>query len=149
LAAELSGLGPGGGTAAEWLAAFFPARLHSLSLIFQDQGLLPRYYAWLGRVAGWDEDEVRARLKAELLAPLVEILAEEGGFSNLPDLASAAEAFLEQPENLIISAGPARPLALARLVKMNKYDIIDNLGLTLTVNDQPPVAPAVAGPWQE
>jgi hypothetical protein len=41
LAAEFSGLGPGGDSLAETLAALSPARLHSLSLIFQDQGLIP------------------------------------------------------------------------------------------------------------
>ena len=144
LAAELSGLGPGGDTTADWLAALFPARLHGLSLSFQDQGLTPGYYAWLAGVAGWDAAEVPARLKEELLFPLVGLLAEEGGLSNLPALAAAAEAFLDQPENLTIAAEPTRPLALARLVKMDRYDIIDSLGMTLTVNDQPPVAIGVA-----
>ena len=140
LAAELSSLGPEGDTAAGWLAALYPARLHGLSLAFQDQGLLPGYYAWLAGVAGWNEAEVPARLKGELLAPLFGILAEEGVLANLPALALAAEAFLDQPENLMVSAGPDRPLALARLVKMDKYDIISNLKITLTVNDQPTIA---------
>jgi hypothetical protein len=44
----------------------------------------------------------------------------------------------------MVSAEPARPLALSRLVKMDRYDIINELRLTLTVNDQSPVAPGVA-----
>ena len=139
LALELSGLGPGGASAAEFLAALAPARLHSLSLAFQDQGFMTRYYAWLARAAGWKEAEVPGRLKADFLAPLVEALAEEGLLANLPAVAEAARAFLDQPENLMLSAEPARPWPLASLVKTGGYDIIKNLGMTLTVNDRPPV----------
>gem|GEM_PF-2550822 len=142
LAAELSGLGPGGYLAPELLAALFPARLHSLSLAFQDQGVMAGLYDWLALREGWDEAETPARLKAELLAPLAEGLAEGEGFSSLSALAKEAQAFLEQPENLIISVEPVRPLSLVRLVKRDRYDIIGELGLTLTVNDRPPVAAA-------
>ena len=143
LAGELSGLGPGGDTAAECLAALYPARLHGLSLIFQDRGLLPGYYAWLAQAAGWEEAEVPARIKADLLDPLASALAEEGGLANLPDLAAAAEAFLDQPENIMISAEPPRPLALAHLVKMDRYDIIERLKMTMAVNDLPAIAVGV------
>jgi hypothetical protein len=140
LAFELSGLGPGGDSTAEFLAALAPARLHNLSLTFQDQGFMARYYARLAETAAWQEAEVPARLKAEFLAPLIEDLSAEGGFSNLPALAESAAAFLNQPENFIFSAEPPRPWPLASLVKRDRYDIIKELGITLTFNDQPPVA---------
>jgi len=144
LAAEFSGLGPGGNSLSDTaLTALYPATIHSLSLAFQDQGLIPGYYAWLAEVGGWDQAEVPTRIKADL-TPLFLALAEEGRLTSLPALAEAAEAFLDQPENIIISAEPARPLALARLVKMDRYDIIKRLTMTLTVNDQPPVALDVA-----
>jgi hypothetical protein len=144
LAAEFSGLGSGGDSLAEVLAALSPARVHSLSLTFQDQGLIPGYYAWLAEAAGWDEAEVRARLKAELLTPLAVALAEEGRLSNLQALAEAAESFLDRPESIMLSAEPDRPPVLASLVKMDGYDIIERLKMTLTVNDQLPVALDVA-----
>ena len=143
LAAELSGLGHEGGSLAEILVALYPASLHSLSLAFQDQGLIGRYYAWLAEAGGWDEAESPARIKAELLVPLVEALEAEGALANLPALAAAVETFLDQPEYIMLSAGPAQPLLLARLVKMDRYDIIEKLEITLTVNDQPPVAVSV------
>jgi hypothetical protein len=138
LACELSGLGPGDDSGL--LAALAPARLHHFSLAFQDQGFMVRYYARLAEAAGWKEAEVPARLKEEFLTPLARDLAEEGGISNLPALAEAISAFLNQPENLIFSAEPARPWPLASLVKRNRYDIIKELGITLTVNDRPPVS---------
>jgi hypothetical protein len=71
-------------------------------------------------------------------------LAEEGRLTNLSALAAAAETFLDQPENIMISARPAGPPSLGRLVKMDRYDIIERLKMTFTVNDQPPVALDVA-----
>ncbi|MDR2935705.1 MAG: hypothetical protein LBV70_07555 [Candidatus Adiutrix sp.] len=139
MAFELSGLGPVGNSAAEYLAALAPARLHSLSLAFKDQGFMARYYAWLAKAGGWKEAEVPARLKADFLAPIFQALAKEGGFSNIPAWAEAVGAFLDRPENIMLSAGPARPWPLASLVKTGGYDIIKELGMTLTVNDRPPL----------
>jgi len=140
LAFELSDLWPEGASSTEFLAALTLAKLHSLSLVFQDQGFMTRYYAWLAEAAGWKAAEVPGRLKADFLAPLARALAEEGGAASLPALAEAAGAFLDQPENLMLSAEPARPWPLARLVKTGGYDIINDLGMTLTVNDRPPVS---------
>ena len=139
LAFELSDLWFEGASATEILAALSLARLHSLSLVFQDQGFMTGYYAWLAKAAGCKAAEVPGRLKADFLAPLVEALAEEGGMASLPALAEAARAFLDQPENLMLLAEPARPWPLVRLVKTGGYDIINDLGMTLTVNDRPPV----------
>ena len=140
LAAELSGLGPWGDSLHEFVGGLFPARLHSLSLAFQDQGFMAWSYARLALMEGWSEAEVPDRLKEELWASLPEAQEETG--AGLFLLAGEAEAFLDHPENLIISLEPARPQVLARLVKMDGYDIIKNLGLTLTVNDRP-AAPGV------
>jgi hypothetical protein len=143
LAFELSGLGPEGDSAAEFLAALAPARLHNLSLAFQNQGFMARYYAWLAKAGGWKEAEVPARLKRDFLAPLAQALAEEGAFSNLPALTEAVGAFLDRPENIMLSAEPDRPWPLLSLVKTGGYDIIKALGMTLTVNDRPPVRASI------
>ena len=118
-----------------------------LTLAYSDQGFLARYYAWLDR-RGWlppaDGRSAAERFQAAYLEPLVQTLAEDAGLDNLPALAEEARIFLNRPETMTLAAAPTRPWSLARLARMNRYDIIEKLSLTLTVNGRPPVSPAVA-----
>lgn len=129
--------------------------LEKLNLNFEDRGLAANFYRHLGRTVfrGAPSRQSAANIMNYVITPLARDLEYEQGLDNLPALVSEAEAFLEHPQRLRLSAEPTPPLplmpvinsvAFMSLANQGKYDIIEKLRLTLAINDRAPIFVAVA-----
>ena len=126
-------------------------QLEKLGLAYEDRGLMKNFYRHLERTVFRKAPRrpVVDNILSYYINPLARDLEYEQGLSNLPAILSEVEAFLRDPESFSLSADPARPLAVI-LANPDKYDIIEKMRPTLTVNRRAPVAVGVAtGVFQE
>ena len=121
-------------------------RLEGLSLDFSDQGLMLNFYRYLGNTVFKYAPgrQSAANIMDYYLIPLARDLEEEQGLANIPVLLSEAQAFLDQPGTLKVTAEPPKPQIIMSLANLDKYDIIEKLHLTVQVNNRAPVVVAVA-----
>ena len=136
----------GGMTPSDLLFHIARGRLEALSLDFADQGLMPNFYRYLDKTAFKYAPgrQSAANIMDYYLIPLARDLENEQGLANIPVLLSEAQAFLDQPRGLKITAEPAKPQTIMDLANLDKYDIIEKLHLTVQVNSRAPVAVAAA-----
>lgn len=121
----------------ELFTALLAGRLANLELTFQNQGLMTLLYHNLGNAT---------TIKKNYILLLAQLLTE-AKVPAIPAILAEFKAFLDQPEYLILTAFPPKPiklnilpLTLGPLAKLGYYDIIKKLDLILTVNNRAPVA---------
>jgi hypothetical protein len=126
------------GPAARW-------RLEKLGLTYEDDGLAGNIYRRLDQTVFRQAPgrPTADNILAYYLNPLARNLEYEQGLSNLPAILSEVETFLRDPRSFGLSAEPARSL-VAIFKNPDKYDIIEKLHPTITVNRRAPVTIGVA-----
>lgn len=116
--------------------------LENLSLSYSDQGFMPAWYRALDRTI-FRQSPARqsaANLMDFYINPLAEELEGENSLENLPALTGEIRAFLGDPKNAAITCAPHEPFPLLSLAKLDKYDIIEKLNLSVQVNQRVPIS---------
>jgi hypothetical protein len=116
-------------------------KLEGLSLHYSDGGFMPALYRALDKTIFKQAPsrQSAANLMDYYVKPLAARLEDESGLANLPALVSETQAFLSRPESLSLRCAPPAPLTVLSLAKLDKYDIIDRLSLSVQVNQRAPV----------
>ncbi len=114
--------------------------LENFSCSFTDQGFMAAWYEALDKTifARSPSRNGAENLMTHYVSPLAETLGAESGLMNLPAIVGEIRAFLDRPEKLALNMAPAAPLPFLTLAKLDKYDIMEKLNLTVQINRRAP-----------